>query len=76
MCRLSPIARFQYAGYAGFSKGVTGHCYNLGAHRANDRVLYPYWGGMFGSGASMAFSRASSSPGQALAGAEIAPERE
>jgi GT2 family glycosyltransferase len=41
--------------YAGFSKGLVGRSYDLGVHRADDRVLYPYWGGMFGSGASMAF---------------------
>jgi GT2 family glycosyltransferase len=44
--------------YAGFSKGLVGRRYDLGAHRADDRVLYPYWGGMFGSGASMAFRTA------------------
>jgi cellulose synthase/poly-beta-1,6-N-acetylglucosamine synthase-like glycosyltransferase len=44
--------------YAGFSKGVVGRRYDLGANRADDRVLYPYWGGMFGSGASMAFRTA------------------
>jgi len=44
--------------YAGFSKGVTRKTYDLAEHRARDRLLYPYWGGMFGSGASMAFRRA------------------
>jgi O-antigen biosynthesis protein len=39
--------------YAGFSKGLAGRRYDLGAHRADDRVLYPYWGGMFGSGAAV-----------------------
>ena len=43
--------------YAGFSKGVTMHEYDLLEHRADDRLLYPYWGGVFGSGASMAFRR-------------------
>jgi GT2 family glycosyltransferase len=43
--------------YAGFSKGVTQHTYDLAEHHARDRLLYPYWGGMFGSGASMAFRR-------------------
>ena len=43
--------------YAGFSKGVTAHKYDLAEHRARNRLLYPYWGGMFGSGASMAFRR-------------------
>jgi O-antigen biosynthesis protein len=43
--------------YAGFSKGVTMHTYDLTANRARDRVLYPYWGGVCGSGI-MAFRRA------------------
>jgi glycosyltransferase involved in cell wall biosynthesis len=45
--------------YAGFSKGVERRTYDLGKHRARNRLLYPYWGGIFGSGASMAFRRAS-----------------
>lgn len=44
--------------YAGFSKGVGSRTYDLKAHRARNRVLYPYWGGVFGSGASAAFRRA------------------
>jgi GT2 family glycosyltransferase len=44
--------------YAGFSKGVVRRTYDLRKHRARNRLLYPYWGGMFGSGASMAFRRA------------------
>jgi glycosyltransferase involved in cell wall biosynthesis len=44
--------------YAGFSKGVAKHTYDLNEHRARNRLLYPYWGGMFGAGASMAFRRA------------------
>jgi O-antigen biosynthesis protein len=44
--------------YAGFSKGVVEHTYDLAEHRARNRLLYPYWGGMFGSGASAAFRRA------------------
>jgi O-antigen biosynthesis protein len=40
--------------YAGFGKGVERQIYDLGEHRAR-RLLYPYWGGMFGSGNSMAF---------------------
>jgi glycosyltransferase involved in cell wall biosynthesis len=43
--------------YAGFSKGVAKHTYDLREHRAHNRLLYPYWGGMFGAGASMAFRR-------------------
>ena len=44
--------------YAGFSKGVGAHTYDLSEHRARNRLLYPYWGGVFGSGASAAFRRA------------------
>ena len=42
--------------YAGFGKGVSGKTYDLAEHRP-DRFLYPYWGGVFGSGNSMAFRR-------------------
>jgi GT2 family glycosyltransferase len=48
--------RFEH--YAGFGKGLTPATYDLGPHAASDRFLYPYWGGMFGSGNSMAFRRA------------------
>ncbi len=43
--------------YAGFGKGVDREVYDMAQHRASDRFLYPYWGGMFGSGNSMAFRR-------------------
>lgn len=43
--------------YAGFGKGLQGAVYDMREHRARDRFLYPYWGGMFGSGNSMAFRR-------------------
>lgn len=43
--------------YAGFGKGVVSRTYDMVEHRATDRLLYPYWGGMFGSGNSMAFRR-------------------
>jgi GT2 family glycosyltransferase len=43
--------------YAGFGKGVLSETYDLTEHRARDRFLYPYWGGLFGSGNSMAFRR-------------------
>ncbi len=51
----SPVQK-RFEQYAGFGKGVTRGTYDLGPHRA-DRFLYPYWGGMFGSGNSMAFRR-------------------
>lgn len=43
--------------YAGFSKGLEPRVYDLGEHRARDRFMYPFWGGMFGSGGNMAFRR-------------------
>jgi GT2 family glycosyltransferase len=43
--------------YAGFGKGLRAERYDLTEHRAGERFLYPYWGGMFGSGNSMAFRR-------------------
>lgn len=43
--------------YAGFSKGLEPRVYDLGEHHARDRFMYPFWGGMFGSGGNMAFRR-------------------
>lgn len=54
---LETPAQKRFEQYAGFSKGVERRVYDLRDHRANDRVLYPYWGGVFGSGNSMAFRR-------------------
>jgi glycosyltransferase involved in cell wall biosynthesis len=54
---LETMAQKQFEQYAGFSKGTDRRCYNLTSARADDRLLYPYWGGMFGSGNSMAFRR-------------------
>ncbi|MCW3027652.1 MAG: glycosyl transferase family 2 [Solirubrobacterales bacterium] len=51
-------AQKRFEQYAGFSKGVTGRSYDLHAARDDGRVLYPYWGGVFGSGNSMAFRTA------------------
>ncbi len=54
---LRSVAQKRFEQYAGFGKGVRGERYDLHTHRADDRFLYPYWGGMFGSGNSMAFRR-------------------
>lgn len=43
--------------YSGFSLGLERRSYDLESNRADDRLLYPFWGGIFGSGASMAFRR-------------------
>ena len=51
----APQKRFEL--YAGFGKGVNREVYDITEHRADDRFLFPYWGGMFGSGNSMAFRR-------------------
>jgi GT2 family glycosyltransferase len=79
---LQTPAQKQFELYAGFSKGVVGRTYDLGEHSASDRMLYPYWGGVFGSGNSMAFRRelliaaggfdpALGAGSRALAGADI-----
>jgi GT2 family glycosyltransferase len=54
---LETVAQKRFEQYAGFSKGTDRCCYDLTDARADDRLLYPYWGGMFGSGNSMAFRR-------------------
>jgi len=54
---LGSVAEKRFEHYAGFGKGVARATYDLGPHTAGDRFLYPYWGGMFGSGNSMAFRR-------------------
>jgi len=46
---------FEY--YRGFGRGLEPRLFDLDGHRADDKPLYPYWGG-FGSGNSMAFRRA------------------
>jgi GT2 family glycosyltransferase len=50
----SPVQK-RFEQYCGFGKGTAEEVYDLIEHRADDRLLYPYWGGMFGSGNSMAF---------------------
>lgn len=54
---LETPAQKRFEQYAGFSKGVERRVFDRTGHHANDRVLYPYWGGVFGSGNSMAFRR-------------------
>jgi O-antigen biosynthesis protein len=43
--------------YAGFSKGLRPRTYDNQRHRADDRLLYPYWGAVCGSGNNMAVRR-------------------
>ncbi len=52
---LESAVQKRFEQYAGFGKGVRGESYDMVANRAEDRFLFPYWGGMFGSGNSMAF---------------------
>jgi GT2 family glycosyltransferase len=54
---LETPAQKQFEQYAGFCKGFDRRTYDLGANRATERLLYPYWGGVFGAGNSMAFRR-------------------
>lgn len=42
---------------SGFGKGLEARRFDLGPNRADDRLLYPFWGAAFGSGGSMAFRR-------------------
>ncbi|HWX46075.1 MAG TPA: glycosyltransferase [Solirubrobacteraceae bacterium] len=55
---LQTEAQKRFEQYAGFSKGVERRAYDMRAGRAGERLLYPFWGGVFGSGNSMAFRRA------------------
>ncbi len=67
---------------SGFGKGFEPRMFDRDEHRADERLLYPYWGGVFGSGNSMAFRRslinriggfdpALGAGSRALAGADI-----
>jgi glycosyltransferase involved in cell wall biosynthesis len=56
---LKTMAQKRFELYAGFGKGIARESYVLNEKRDHIRFkfLYPYWGGMFGSGNSMAFNR-------------------
>ena len=56
--KLETAAQKRFEQYAGFGKGYERRSYDMRSNRAESRLLYPYWGGMFGSGNSMAFRRA------------------
>jgi glycosyltransferase involved in cell wall biosynthesis len=53
---MTPAQR-RFEDEVGFHKGLARRIYDLASHRADDRLLYPFWGGIFGSGNSMAFRR-------------------
>lgn len=52
----SPVQK-RFEAYAGFGKGIRRLTYELDDPHLRSRFLYPYFGGMFGSGNSMAFRR-------------------
>ena len=56
---LQTPAQKRFEQYAGLSRGLARRSFDLERNRADDRLLYPFWGGVFGSGASMAFRRGS-----------------
>ena len=56
--KLETAAQKRFEQYAGFGKGYERRSYDMRSNRADERLLYPYWGGMFGAGNSMAFRRA------------------
>jgi O-antigen biosynthesis protein len=41
--------------FSGFGKGFEPRVFDRDEHRADERLFYPYWGGVFGSGNNMAF---------------------
>lgn len=55
---LETHAQWSFERYRGFGRGLEPRLFDLDGHRSHDRPLYPYWGGIFGSGNSMAFRRA------------------
>ena len=55
---LQTPAQKRFEQFAGFSRGISRRSYKFPPDDPTHRVLYPFWGGMFGSGNSMAFRRA------------------
>jgi GT2 family glycosyltransferase len=56
---LQTPAQKRFEQYAGLSRGLARRSFDLTRNRADDRLLYPFWGGVFGSGASIGFRRES-----------------
>ncbi len=52
----SPEQRW-FEQFSGFGKGFAPRLFDCADHRADERLLYPYWGAVFGSGNNMAFRR-------------------
>ncbi len=79
---LATPAQKRFELYGGFAKGVRRSEFDLHGDRADHRLLYPFWGGVFGSGNCMAIRRqalvaaggfdpALGAGSRALAGADI-----
>jgi O-antigen biosynthesis protein len=54
---LQTEAQKRFEQYGGYSKGVQRRSYDLRTGRAATRLLYPFFGNVFGCGSSMAFQR-------------------
>jgi len=53
--RLDTPSQRWFEELSGFGKGFEARVFDRDEHRADERLFYPYWGGVFGSGNSMAF---------------------
>jgi GT2 family glycosyltransferase len=53
---LETQAQSVFETYRGFGRGSERRVFDL-EHRVTDKLFYPYWGGVFGSGNNMAFRR-------------------
>jgi O-antigen biosynthesis protein len=54
---LETRAQWYFEEYRAFGRGFEPRVFDLDRHKSNAKLLYPYWGGVVGSGNSMAFSR-------------------
>ncbi len=54
---LETAAQVHFEGYGGFARGMVRRAFDLDVHTASDHLVYPFSGGSFGSGNSMAFTR-------------------
>ena len=55
---LETTAQLHFEGYGGFARGLVRRPFDLHTHTSDDHLVYPFSGGSFGSGNSMAFTRA------------------
>jgi GT2 family glycosyltransferase len=55
--RLDTPEQRSFEEFSGFGKGFAPRLFDCTDHRADERLLYPYWGAVFGSGNNMAFRR-------------------